>query len=704
MKKYSSLIRVIGFCCFGLLAFYLIANPIFDPYNIHWLGGSLDPAQQYLGWALFRAGPWSFPIGLNPFNGLEFSNSIVFSDSIPIFAFIFKLISPFLPLQFQYFGFWTLICFVLQAWFAWKLVGLITLNKWIQFLSSGFFVFSPPMLVRVGLHTALVSHFLILAALYLNFRSNQKNRILCWSFLVVTASLVHFYLLAMILILWIASMIDGYWLSKPASIISFLTEFALVALLLLLGLWQAGYLSVASSSGVASGYGVFQLNLLSLVDSRGWSYILPSIPMPIDFGNGFNYLGLGSLLLVFFALLSFLRRKRIDFFILRGHYFLYFTFFLLTLFSISNTIAVGTWKYYFEIPDTLFHLASLLRASGRMFWPVFYFIIFVAIVVIIKVYSRKLTIGILGICLLVQIIDTSAGWLIIRNDLIQKSSSSNRNILSDRLWDSLGSHYRDLVRFPAKNLGDHWEVFANYAAQHAMGTNSVFLARLDQAKLEMSNQALVATLQNGPLDPQRLYILSDWKHHPVELAFNPKIDLLAELNGFLLLAPGWKTCSNCPLPNPQQERTRFAPITQMGVPIAFSQNASGRADFLLNGWAPYGEAWGTWTDGPKANFLLPLPVDAQKWPPQALILNLRAFVNAQHPSQELDIFINDQKVKRVVLTQFDGNEVSLPLRSFLNSKLLKIEFVMHNPARPKDLGFSLDDRLLGVGVITAQFN
>ena len=159
----------------GIIAGIFVAYPIFNPFNVTWLGGSLDPAQQYLGWALFRAGPWSFPIGLNPFNGLEFSNSIVFSDSIPIFAFIFKLISPFLPLQFQYFGFWTLICFVLQAWFAWKLIGLITLNKWIQWLSSGFFVFSPPMLVRVGLHTALVSHFLILAALYLIFRSNQKK-------------------------------------------------------------------------------------------------------------------------------------------------------------------------------------------------------------------------------------------------------------------------------------------------------------------------------------------------------------------------------------------------------------------------------------------------------------------------------------------------------------------------------------------------
>ena len=150
----------------GLLGFILVAGiPMLDFQNIAWLGGNLDPAQHYLGWALFRNGPWTIPFGLNPFNGIEFSNSVVFSDSLPLFAFLFKPFNRFLPEVFQYFGLWTLLCFILQTWFAWKLLGLITNSLSIRFFGAGLFLFSPPMLMRVGLWTSLASHFLILAAL-----------------------------------------------------------------------------------------------------------------------------------------------------------------------------------------------------------------------------------------------------------------------------------------------------------------------------------------------------------------------------------------------------------------------------------------------------------------------------------------------------------------------------------------------------------
>ena len=127
---------------FSLLAFFLVAGPfILDGRNIQWLGGNLDPAQHYLGWALFQEGPWTFPIGLNPHNGLSFSNSIVFSDSLPLFAILFKSLRDFLSQPFQYFGLWTLLCFVLQAWFAWKLLGLIAESNWLKFFGLGLFLF-----------------------------------------------------------------------------------------------------------------------------------------------------------------------------------------------------------------------------------------------------------------------------------------------------------------------------------------------------------------------------------------------------------------------------------------------------------------------------------------------------------------------------------------------------------------------------------
>ena len=87
---------------FGIVFFYLIVGfgPL-DPHNLGWIFGRFDPPQHYLGWAFYRYSPWSFPIGLNPNFGMDISSSIVYTDSIPIMAIFFKLLSPILPQVFR---------------------------------------------------------------------------------------------------------------------------------------------------------------------------------------------------------------------------------------------------------------------------------------------------------------------------------------------------------------------------------------------------------------------------------------------------------------------------------------------------------------------------------------------------------------------------------------------------------------------------
>ena len=83
---------------------YLLGTDYIDPSNIEWLFlGDLPQAQ--LGWEFFRDDYWRFPFGSNPNYGIYFGGSIVFSDSIPIFAILFKLINFLLPENFQYFQF-----------------------------------------------------------------------------------------------------------------------------------------------------------------------------------------------------------------------------------------------------------------------------------------------------------------------------------------------------------------------------------------------------------------------------------------------------------------------------------------------------------------------------------------------------------------------------------------------------------------------
>ena len=99
----------------GVVLFFLVFDPrLVDPGYWIWLMEG-DPATQYLGWRFFRAEPWHWPPGMIRGYGLEVGSAIVFTDSIPIAAFAAKLLSPFLPEPFQYFGLWALTCFALQG-------------------------------------------------------------------------------------------------------------------------------------------------------------------------------------------------------------------------------------------------------------------------------------------------------------------------------------------------------------------------------------------------------------------------------------------------------------------------------------------------------------------------------------------------------------------------------------------------------------
>lgn len=41
--------------------------------------------------------------------------AVTYTDSVPLLAILFRLLSPILPTTFQYFGLYTLCCYILQG-------------------------------------------------------------------------------------------------------------------------------------------------------------------------------------------------------------------------------------------------------------------------------------------------------------------------------------------------------------------------------------------------------------------------------------------------------------------------------------------------------------------------------------------------------------------------------------------------------------
>ena len=170
-KKWSNPYVVFGLgCLLGSLVFvWIYGVDVIKVTNIAWLldssltEGLWDLTQHYLGWEFYRQSAWHFPLGL--MDGIYSEPvSIVYTDSIPLFAFVCKLLSPLLPVKFQYFGLFELMCYALMGGFGALFVRAFSEKSSFCLLGAFFFVISPVMQKRAFYHTALSAHFLIVAA------------------------------------------------------------------------------------------------------------------------------------------------------------------------------------------------------------------------------------------------------------------------------------------------------------------------------------------------------------------------------------------------------------------------------------------------------------------------------------------------------------------------------------------------------------
>ena len=701
------------------MAFLLIAGPRFlDPTNVAWLVGG-DPLQHYLGWAFYRNSPWTWPVGLNPLYGMEFSNSIVFTDSIPLLAIPFKAIAQFLPYPFQYLGIWVLLCFVLQAYFAFRLIGLITSSAAIQCLGSILFLFSPPLIFRLSLHESLMGHFIILAALYLNLKPSAKPietkksyaHSFAWIILLSIAILTHFYLAVMVLALWLADLCNRAFVKKSISYKDLALENVLLIGIAGFVAWQAGYFAIEGASGATRGFGDFRTNVLALFNSRGWSYWLKPIPLrdtvEAATGEGFQYLGAGSLFLLLSTVFAIIKRKiqlsSIARLAAQNYPFLMIVLLVLALISFSNHIGFGPWNLRVPLPDFLLSLLSIVRSSSRLFWPMYYAILLVIIYVVIKAYSARSAMFLFVIAALLQVLDTSAGWLPIRDKVSLSTSSQFKTVLQHPFWKNAGTQYVNLV---ANDAQSNWEDFGIYASFNNMATNITHLARTDASKQSAFTQQIAHQLYSGPLNLNTLYVLGEWKNAPDKENYNsiryqPQTDLLASINGFNVLAPGWKSCKACLQIDNSMELKQLAPTLKLGELVQFNKAGNGRAKFMLNGWG-YTEGWGTWAIEPTAYVVLPM----SDGDPSKIIIIANAFLTPGHPEQKVDIFINGLKVAdNLALTKQTGNALELALPPEVKSvgKPVHIEFRSINPISPLAAGISGDDRRLGIGLISIQF-
>jgi hypothetical protein len=433
----------------GLLFFgYLFGFSTINPTNDAWITGmSGDITQHYIGWLYFRESAWHFPhIGHIDHLPLPSGTSIVFLDSIPLFAIFFKLLSGILPETFQYLGLFTALSFILQGVFSALILTRFTKKHWLVLLGSIFFIISPLLIARAFAHTALTAHWLILLAIFLLIYFHQRTvrfqyKLTAWSLVMALSVLIHPYFVPIVGIVLLLSTIDQH--KKIHTSLLYLGVPALVTIIIL---WALGGISGGASSD-AAGLGLYSSNLLSLITPIGYSSLF-SVKINTLQWEGLGYLGLGLLLLIPVLYALFLKRQNTYSFKtiktrLRKRItlqnILYAIVILGTLlFALSPIVYLGNWLLiHLPLPHVVEKIWSIFRSTGRIFWPLYYLlIVYIVISVIKNPLKAKPSLLVLFIApfLLLQTVD------IVRSPGVLEKKNRVALSLHEQPADTLNSH------------------------------------------------------------------------------------------------------------------------------------------------------------------------------------------------------------------------------------------------------------------------
>jgi Family of unknown function (DUF6311) len=685
----------------GFAAFlFITGGKILQPTYTDWLMEG-DPSTNLVGWQFFRHSPlWQWPIGANPNYGMEIGSSIVFTDSVPLLAFIFKPLSALLPDTFQYFGLWILICFSLQSYFAWKLLALFTQDKWLPLIGSIFFTLAPACLWRLHGHYALFGQWVLLAGLYLYFSKNFS--IFRWIGLLVIVALINAYLLVMVLTIYSADLIQRYW-QKQMGIVKTLSYFFVSSACIAIIMWAAGYFMLGAGVEIG-GFSVLHMNLLSLIDSDDiWSKLLRDQKGGAGDYEGFNYLGLGMLglgLITGYELLRNVKNVKI------GPKVKIIPILVITiglsLYAISNHVAIGSHEIFsYDLPLMTGPFTNTFRASGRLFWPVYY-VIYLAIFYLLFTRLRRSTaITLCVIMLFFQVIDSTDIWRTFREKFAHSPEWSSP--MRSPIWSDIVYRYRKIIFVLPHNQPTNWMPLSQFAAMHRMAINTGYFARVNPEKEQEGKVRVITSILNNELSPDSLYVFENdvfWKFASSKISPS---DVTGVLDGFRIVAPNLRDCKNC----------NTSAIASISVGnshdfdykmerISFTSNGTGQK-YSFYGWLDP-EPWGTWSDGETSLILLKLSSLPKN--DVELLIEGHALLAEKHPSQEIDIFVNKHYVATLKYDQQSNSgvrAVNIPKLLVLeNNGRLLIKFNYRNPQSPAELGLSSDTRRIGLGIVSLK--
>lgn len=517
-----------------------------QPSNVAWLSFR-DQKTHWLGWQFFATSDWAWPPGLNPRYGWDSVTSIVATDSLPLFALIFKLLDVESVNSGQYFGISYLLGSILLCLGCSRLLEFFGVGGFRRFLGILLLVTSPIFWVMHDWYPALSAGMgLLVWTLYRYFFDFKYQRfsIQHWAVLLLAGVTTQIYLFAIILGLSFATAVSVLPANSGARQ-RLIRNTCLLLGFVVMAMYLIGYFATPiQRASAGSGYGDFSANLLGLVDFNGASRIIPDLPS-MESQVEPTTVGLGSLILL--LLLLAMRSKELLVsarMSIKRHWALTGMLAVMAMFSVSNIVSIGRLTLTVPLPETVVQSFSVFRSSVRFLWPSVV-LLSVALVVLISRVFKTATVVLLTV-VLIQLVDISGSY----GQVSQRLDGSTININYEaELWENVPLAYSTISHHRAGNYKHEWAECAYAALRSSRTAECAYLARvISLAEVNNYRESLILG-GTPPLDIVFWFDhqwVSDHLSQLVELYDNEKHGFMVVPNGNgILFFPECSRFQNC---------------------------------------------------------------------------------------------------------------------------------------------------------------
>ncbi|WP_157033480.1 hypothetical protein [Belnapia moabensis] len=647
--------------------------------------------------ALLRDG-WHFPLSATALLSAGDPLPIVYTDSMPWLVLLLKALGLSAELVAPM-GLCILLGFVLQPVAALALLRAVGIRRWEVLLAGiAFASFLPAWILRLHMHhLALASHWTLLLALALAVQAVRRgvSAAVIAGFAALGALVIglHAYLWAMVAGIALGGLFaDAARRPALGSVLRGGLGFGALLASSVLAAWLLGY---RTENGAPTGFGFFSMNLLSPVVPQLSGLFGTLSAGPVADGildatggqyEGFNYLGLGILLLLAAAALHLARHGlRAAPGLWRAALPLGLVLFGCLLFALSNRILIGGFALpTIPLPRSLDGLVNQLRASGRFFWPLAYLLPVLALAVLARARHRQAVGAVLAGFVLLQ-----AGDMARLDGMLRTTFRAPMPADVDPApLRHVGLDGRTVTLHPplACTRPGGWPLdfsqFAMATMRAGMRVEGGPVTRLTGGRsCESARRNALAGLQDR--DGLHVFLAGQW---PEALLLRAAAQ--GSCRGFEM----GLVCGNPaliagfaqPLPAPP-------PPLRPGVELSFAAGEGG-IRLLGAGWSMPGP-WGVRFTAAEAELVLPMPADREG--PARLTLRMRG---PTAPGRTVIVEAGGGEVARQAIAASDAITLTLP-PEVVEDGLLALRFVV-----PQAGGGPMDDhqRELGLEAIRLE--